>query len=137
MCARACDPVTAELVAVEQDVAQVIVQTELEQLVSGGGVRPSIFVAVFYAQATLFRSNLEPLVVVGVAPTAILDAVDVVVVMHHFVKQSGAHALNRTGKGTCADVDFVAHAVLADPCVIPEGEMAVGLGRGLDGDGGS
>ena len=42
---------------------------------------------------------------------------------------------NKKDFNTCADVDFVAHTVLADPGIIPEGEMAVGLGRGLDGDG--
>ena len=80
MCARACDSVTAELVAVEQDVTQVVVQAELEQLVTGRGVRPSVLVAVFHAQASLFGCGLEPLVVVGIAPAAILNAVDVVVI---------------------------------------------------------
>lgn len=137
MCARACDSVTAELVAVEQDVTQVVVQAELEQLVTGRGVRPSVLVAVFYAQASLFGCGLEPLVVVGVASTAILNAVDVVVVMHHLVEQGGTYVFDGACQSACADVDFMAHAILADPGVVTEREVAVGLGGRLDGDGGS
>ena len=135
MGASAGDLETAVLVAVQQNIGQVIVKTELKQFVTGGSVRPSIFVAMLYAQATLFRSSLEPLVVVGVAAAAILNAVDVVVVVNHLMQQRCYHALDVPAQSSCANVDFMGAAQFGNPGIFPEGEVAVCLGGGLDGDG--
>ena len=37
--------------------------------------------------------------------------------------------------GLWAYVDFVGAAQLGNPCIFPQGEMAVGAGRGLNGNG--
>lgn len=136
MCAGSRDPVTAVFVPVNEDVAQVIVQAELEQGIAGTGNRPAVFVVMIHDKAMSFGAVPELSVVICPASGAVLDTQNVIVVVYHFVEQGGGDFLNGTGQGTGSDVDFVESAPLGDPCIVPEGEMAIGLRCGLDGDGG-
>ena len=95
---------------------------------------PPVFVAMLHYQAVSFGGGFEAAIVVGVAPTAILYAVLVVVVMYHFVKQGRGHFLDGPGQCPGSYVDFVGAAQLGNPCIFPQGEMAVGTRRGLNGD---
>ena len=69
-------------------------------------------------QSAAFRCRLEALVVVGVATAAILNAVFVIEVVHHFMQQRCYHFLNGPRKGSCSYVDFVAVADCGNPCII-------------------
>ena len=91
MSSGACDPVAAELIPVYQNVGQVIIQTELQQTVTGRGMRPSVFVAVVYYQAACLGCCFESLVVVSVAPAAILNAIYIIVVVYHLMQKSGTN----------------------------------------------
>ena len=122
MGAGSSDPVAVELIPVDQDV-------------TGTGNRPSVLVVVLHDQAAGFGAVPELAVVVGAASGAILNAVDKVVVVNHLMQKRGANLLDRSRKGTGSDVNLVGAAQFGNPRVLPEGEMAVGLGRGLDGDG--
>ena len=70
------------------------------------------------------------------ASGAILNAVDVAMIMHHLVKQGGGNLLNGACERTGTDVDLMGSTLFADPSVIPQGEVAIGLGRLLDRDSG-
>ena len=137
MGSRSGDLEAAVLVAVQQDVGQVVLQNHFQKLVAGSGVRPSVLLGVGDNQATGFGGIPELAVVVGVAPAAILNPVDMVVVVNHLMQQRCGDLLNGAGQGSGSDVDFVGAAKFGHPSVLPEGEVAVCLGGGLDGDGGS
>ena len=89
----ACYPVTVELIPIYQNVAQIVVQTELQQTVTGRGMRPSVFFAVAHAQAARFGGFLKAAVVVCIAPAAILNTVFIIEVMYHFMQQCGGDFL--------------------------------------------
>ena len=95
---------------------------------------PPVFVAVLHYQAVGFGGGFEAAIMVGVAPAAILHAVLVVVVVNHFVKQGRGHVLDRPGQCPGSYVNFVGAAQLGNPGIFPQGEMAVGAGRGLNGN---
>ena len=49
------------------------------------------------------------------------------------MQQCGADLFNGTGQCTGSNVDLMGGTFLADPGVIPQGEVAVGTGRTLYG----
>lgn len=124
-----------KLVAAYENVGQTVLQYEVQQFVRGACVAPPVFVAMLHYQAVGFGGGFEAAIVVGVAPAAILYAVLIVVVMYHFVKQGRGHFLDGPGQCPGSYVDFVGAAQLGNPCVLTQGKMAVGAGRGLYGDG--
>ena len=123
-----------KLVAAYENVGQTVLQYEVQQFVRGACVAPPVFVAVLHYQAVGFGGGFEAAIVVGVAPAAILYAVLVVVIMYHFVKQGRSYVLDGPGQCPGSYVDFVGAAQLGNPGIFPQGEMAVGAGRGLNGD---
>ena len=86
MCTRSGDSVTAVFVAVDENVAQVIVQAELQQRVAGRGNGPAVFVMVIYQKAMSLSAVPKFAVMVCTASGAILNPVHIAVVMHHFMK---------------------------------------------------
>ena len=135
MCAGSCDSVAAVLVAVDENVTQIVVQAELQQTVTGACDGPSVVVMVIYDQTMSFCAIPESAVMVSSSTGTVLDAQNVIVVVHHLMQQCGTDILNRTGQGTGSDVNLMGGTFLADPSIIPQGEVAVSLGRGLDRDG--
>ena len=133
--ASAADLETAELIAVDQDIGQTVIKNEVKQLFAGFGGAPSVTLAVAHDQTVGFCCGLEALVVVGVAAAAILNAVGIVEVVAHLMKERGADILNGSGQRASADVDLMGLAVLGDPSIVPQGEVTVSLRRGLDRDG--
>ena len=101
-----------ELIPVYENVGQAVLQYEVEKRVAWGSVAPPVFVAVLHDQAVGFGGGFEAAVVVGVPPAAILYAVRVVVIMHHFVKQGRGHFLDGPGQCPGSYVDFVGAAQL-------------------------
>lgn len=95
---------------------------------------PPVLVTMGDYQTVSLGSGLKAAVVVGVAPAAILYAVLVVEVMHHFVKQGRSHFLDGAGQCPGSYVDFVGAAQLGNPGIFPQGKMTVSAGRGLNGD---
>lgn len=134
MCTCSGDPVTAAFVPVDENVGQVIVQTELQETVTGTGDGPTVFIVVFHQKAMGLCAVTESPVVVCPASGTVLDAIYVIVVVHHFVQQCGGDLFDGTGQGSGTNIDFVESSPLRNPGVIPEGEMAVGLRCALDGN---
>ena len=130
-----CNLKAAELIAVDQDVGQLVQQHEIKQGVARRCVAPAVFVAVLDRQAVSFGSLFEAAVVVGSAAAAILNAVFAVPVVDHLMKQRRGDFLNGTRQRASADVDLMRRADLADPSIFPQGEVTVGFRCGLNGDG--
>ena len=80
---------THAVVSVYQNIGQTVFYHKVEQFFRWLCVRPSIFVTVRDVQSSFLCRFLEVFVVVGVATATILHAVDVVVIVNHFMKQSG------------------------------------------------
>ena len=101
------------------------------------GDTPANFRVIVDEQAPLLRFVPEALVVVGVAPAGILNAVQVAVVVDHFVDQGRYGVGNGPVQGLGTQVDFMGLEFLltVHPDLI-HSEVAVGLGAGLDGDNG-
>ena len=135
--ACAADMEAAVFIPVDEDIREAIGQNEVQKSIRRACVAPSIFVAVGDCQAVGFRCCLKPLVVVGVASAAILDALLIVVIVDHFVEKGSGYFLNGSCQSASAYIDFVGAAQLGNPGIFLQGEMAVGSGSGLDGDGGS
>ena len=134
MCTCSSDPVAAVLIAVNQNVAKVIVQTELKQAVTGACDCPAVSGVVVNIQTMRHCTIPETPVVVCIATAAILYAIDVVIIVYHFMQQGGGNVFNGSCQCSSSNIDFMTCAVLGNPCIIPEGEMSVGFGGGLDGD---
>ena len=100
-------------------------------------MRPAVFIAVLNVEISGFGGFLEASVVVGVSSAAVLHFVDEVVVVNHFMKQRSNHVFNGSGKSSSSNVDLMGCAILGDPSIIAQGEVTVGFGSALDGNGGS
>ena len=137
MCTGTSDSESEGFIPVDQNVSQVIVQAELQKTVTGACDCPSVLVMMIYDQAMGMGTVTESAVVVRAATGAVLDSQNIIVVVHHLVKQCGADLFDGASQGACSDVDLVGSALLADPSIIPQREVAVSFGGGLDGDGGS
>lgn len=122
-------------VPIDENVGQVVVQNELQKLVCGSGMRSTVFRAVGQEQSARLRRALEPLIMIGIASGAILDTVDVIIVMHHFMQQRCTYTFNRSCKCPCSDIDFMGAPVLGNPSIIPQTEMSIGFWSALNGDG--
>ena len=83
--ARSRDLKPAVFVPVNQNVGQAVFKDEVKERVTGGSMRPPVFVAVLHVQPVGLCRRFEFLIVVGIPPTAILHAVFVVEIMHHFM----------------------------------------------------
>ena len=88
--ACSCDSETEAIVAADQDIGQAICNNEVHKLFSGFGDRPTAFITVGDVKPSCFGGFHKALVVVGVAPAAILNPFYVVVVVDHFVQQRGS-----------------------------------------------
>ena len=118
MCSCTGDAIAEELVSVNQDVAQVVVQTKLQEAVTGTGDRPSVFVMMIDDQASAFSCDLKLLVVVGITTAAILDALHMVVIVNHLMKKSCCNLFDGAGPRTGADVDFMGSTDFGNPGVL-------------------
>ena len=136
MSARSRDLKPAVFVPVNQNVGQAVFKDESKERVTGGSMRPSVFVAVLHVQPVGLCRRFEFLIMVGVSPATILYAVFVVEIVYHLMEQGCRYFLDGPRQRSRADVDFMRPAQLGNPGIIPQGEMTVCAGRGLDGDGG-
>ena len=110
MCAGAGYAITEEFISVYQNVAQVVVQTKLQEAVTGTGDCPSVFVVVINYQASRLSCVPKLAVVVGITAAAILDALHMVVVVNHFMQQCGGNLFDGSCQCSGADVDFMCAA---------------------------
>ena len=94
MCTSTGDSVTKEFVSVDQNIAQIVVQAELQERIAGTCDRPSVFVMVINDQAARFGCCLEFAVVVGIAAATVLNAANVIVVVYHLMQQRGGNFLD-------------------------------------------
>lgn len=104
---------------------------------SGGRLsdRVANFGVVVNQKTSLFGFFLETLVMVGIAPAGILDAVQLAVVMDHFMNQGGDGVRYGTVQAFGTQVDFIKRPLTLDirPYLFPD-EVTIDLGAGLDGD---
>ena len=128
MCACSSNAITEEFVSVYQNVAQVVVQTKLQEAVTGTCDRPTVFVVMIDDQASRLSCVPKLAVMVGITAAAILDALHVIVVVNHFMQQRGGHFFDGARQSAGTDVDFMGRAQFGNPCVFPQREMAVCLG---------
>ena len=96
VCAGACDSVASILVAVDQNVAQIVIQAELQEAVARACDCPSVLVVMIHDQTMSFSTVTETAVVVGASSGAVLDSQNVIVVVHHLVQQCGTDLFDGT-----------------------------------------
>ena len=125
----------AELVPVQKNIGQIVVQDKLQQTVRRRSDRPSIFRVMIHDQTMCGSRIPEFAVVIGVASGAILDTVNMVVIVNHFMQKGCGNLFDGTRQGSGSNVDLMCTAQLRYPGIFPQGEMPVGFGGGLDGDG--
>ena len=130
-----CNRYSIEFIAGNENIAQIVFEHKGQQLVIWLSDCPAIFFVVAYCQAMALGNLLEAFVVIGIASACIFDAVNVAIVMNHFVKQRRADIFDRSCKRASPDVYFVAAAHDRDPCVVSHGEVPICSWRGLDSDG--
>ena len=128
---------TAELIPIDKNVGQVVLQNELQEVITGTGNRPTVFLMMIHDQTVCGGGSPELAVVVGVTTAAILNALHMVVVVNHLMKESRNHFLDGSGESTGSNVDFVGSSQLGNPGVFSQREVSVSLGSGLNCDGGS
>lgn len=85
MGAGSCDSESAVFVAVDQNVAQIVIQAELQETVTGDCDCPSVLLVVVNNQTMFFCAVTETAVVVSASTGTILDTVDIAVVVYHFM----------------------------------------------------
>ena len=134
MSACACNLKATELVAIDENVAQFVLQNELQEFVARASDCPTILVVVIDNQAVGDGCVPELPIVVGVASATILNAIHMIVIVNHLMKESRNHFLNGSGKGSCSDVDFMSASQLRNPSVFSQGKVAISLRGGLNGN---
>ena len=122
-------------VSVYQNLGKSEFQTKFKKRIARLGVRPSVSVAMRDNQSACFGGFLESSVVVGIAATAILNTVNVIVIVYHLVEKRCDHIFDGARERSCADVDFMTAANLGNPRIIVECEVTIGTRRALNGDG--
>lgn len=131
----ACDADSSGFVAIDTDFFNVVVDDPFKQAVSGGGVRPSVFVGAGDDQSDAFSRGLELLIMVCASPAAILDMKHAVIVhMAHFMQERPNGVFNLPVERTRPNVDFVLLFFAVDRPDFANAVMAVGAGRTLNGD---
>ena len=85
MRSRSRDRNTVELVACDENVRQLVLQDELNEVIARRGQRPAVFLVMLHDKTVALCNFLEAFIVVGVASARVLDAIDVTVVMNHFM----------------------------------------------------
>lgn len=130
-----CNRYAVELIAGDEDIAQIVFEHKSQQLVVWLSDGPAVFFMMAYHQAMTLGNLLEAFVVVGISSARVLDAVDMTVVMHHLVKQRRTDIFDRSCERTGSNVDFVAAAGDRNPSVISHREVSICSWCGLDGDG--
>ena len=89
MRASAADMEAAELVSIDKNVAQFVLQNHFQKVIARSGDCPTILVVVIDNQTMSQGCISELAVVVGVASTAILNALHIIVVVNHLVQEGG------------------------------------------------
>lgn len=130
-----CNRYAVELIAGDEDIAQIVFEHKSQQLVVWLSDGPAVFFMMAYHQAMTLGNLLEAFVVVGIASACVLDAVDVAVVMHHLVKQRCADVFNGSCERSSSDVYFIAASRDRYPSVISHREVSICTWRGLNSDG--
>ena len=73
MCARSCDSVASVLIAVDKNVTQIVVQTELQEPITGACDGETVLGVMIHNQTMRFCAVSEFAVVICSSSTAILD----------------------------------------------------------------
>ena len=78
---------TAELIPIDENVCQVVLQNKLQEVITGTGNRPTVFLVMIHDQTVCGGCIPELAVVVGVTTAAILNALHMVVVVNHLMQE--------------------------------------------------
>ena len=74
-----------ELVACNKNVRQLVFKDKVKEVIARRRHRPAVFLVMLHDKPVAFGNLLKTLVVVGVSSAGVLDAVDVALVMDHFM----------------------------------------------------
>lgn len=132
-----CNRYAVELIAGDEDIAQIVFEHKSQQLIVWLRDCPAVFFVMAHRQAMALGNLLEALIVVGIASACVLNAVDMAVVMHHLVEQRCADVFDWSCERTGSNVDFIAAAGDRNPCIVSHGEVPIRSRGGLNSDGGS
>lgn len=132
-----CNRYAVELIAGDEDIAQIVFEHKSQQLIVWLSDGPAVFFVMAHRQAMALGNLLEALIVVGIASACVLNAVDMAVVMHHLVEQRCADVFDWSCERTGSNVDFIAAAGDRNPCIVSHGEVPIRSRGGLNSDGGS
>lgn len=130
-----CNRYAVEFVAGDEDVAQIVIEHESQQLIVWLSDGPAVFFVMTHRQTMALGNLLEALIVVGIASARVLDAVDMAVVMHHFVQQRRTDIFDRPCERASPNVDFIAAAGDRNPSVVSHREVPIRSWGGLNSDG--
>ena len=137
MCSCSCNRYAVELVAGDEDIAQIIFEHKGQQLIVWLSDGPAVFFVMAHRQAMALGNLLEAFVVVGIASARVLDSMDMAIVMNHLVEQRCADVFDWSCERTGSNVDFIAAAGDRNPCIVSHGEVPIRSRGGLNSDGGS
>lgn len=132
-----CNRYAVELIAGDEDIAQIVFEHKSQQLIVWLSDGPAVFFVMAHRQTMALGNFLKALVVIGIASARVLDSVDMAVVMHHFVQQRCTDVFNGSCERTGPDIDFIAAAGDGYPSVISHREVPIRSWGGLNSDGGS
>ena len=130
-----CNRYPVELIAGNEDIAQIIFEHKGQQLIVWLSDGQAVFFVMAHRQTMALGNLLEALIVVGIASACVLDAVDMAVVMHHLVEQRCADVFDRSCERTGSNVDFIAAAGDRNPSVVSHREVPIRSWGGLNSDG--
>ena len=130
-----CNRYAVELIAGDEDIAQIVFEHKSQQLIVWLSDGPAVFFVMAHRQTMALGNLLEALIVVGIASACVLNAVDMAVVMRHLVEQRCADVFDWSCERTGSNVDFIAAAGDRNPCIVSHGEVPIRSRGGLNSDG--
>ena len=107
MCACSWGSEAAVFIAVDEDVTQIIVQTELQETIARACDGPTVLFMMLHDQAMIFGAVTKSAIVVGASTGAVLNTQNVIMIMYHLMQQCGTDFFNGTSKGTGSNVDLM------------------------------
>ena len=126
-----------ELVSKQQDIRQLVGQYKIQNQISRLCVAPAVLLTVGHSQAVLLCNGLESLVMIGVVSADVFDLMDVGIVVAKLVTHGSTDHFNRPCQRPGRNVQLMGRSGLGNPSIRSEGKMSIGLGTGLNRDGGA
>lgn len=95
---------SAVLISGNKNIGQASTQNEVQQIITGAGNGPAIFIMMRYSQSVGFRCCFKSFVVIRVVPTGVFNSIFITIQMAHFMKQSSGNIFNRSCQSSGSDI---------------------------------